>query len=233
MIFNSSIYSPNNRSPHLVYDKNGLMVEYNPNKNKFQQSENNKRDETPKREEEKKREEKRKTETAKKKKSMNAYMDKIKYQYNSQREYLHNAKNQREQGIRAVINNQISSLKSNLPQLEKDYKNSAKQAYIDFMESKKALPQQLASLGITGGVSESTLAQISTNYSNNLIGLDKDYKASVNKVMQAIEKVKAEGYKELQENESYYENKLALEAQKAEKNLFSIKQELEELLYDD
>ncbi len=233
MIFNSSIYNPNNVNPHLVYDKNGQTVEYNPNKDKFQQSTNNKRDETIKKEEEKKREEKRRNAIAKKKKSMNAYIDRIQYQYNSQREYLYNVKKQREQGIRAVMNNQISSLKSHLPQLENDYKNSAKQAYIDYMESKKVLPQQLASLGITGGVSESTLAQISTNYSNNLIGLDKDYKSSVNKVMQAIEKVKAEGYKELQENESYYENKLALEAQKAKKNIFSIKQELEELLYDD
>jgi hypothetical protein len=51
---------------------------------------------------------------------------------------------------------------------ENIYKDAAKMYYNQYLKEKKALPQQLAALGITGGAAESSLIELGNNYLSNL-----------------------------------------------------------------
>ncbi len=50
---------------------------------------------------------------------------------------------------------------------------SLRQAYIAYMLSQKNLLQQLKSLGISGGATETTLADVNNNYMNNRFGIEE------------------------------------------------------------
>ena len=50
----------------------------------------------------------------------------------------------------------------------KTYDANAKQNYINYMQSRKALPSQLNALGVRGGASESSLLRLGTTYGQNV-----------------------------------------------------------------
>lgn len=52
--------------------------------------------------------------------------------------------------------------------VDNSYKDAAKAYYNQYLKEKKALPQQLAALGITGGAAESSLIELGNNYLSNL-----------------------------------------------------------------
>lgn len=52
--------------------------------------------------------------------------------------------------------------------VDNSYKDTAKAYYNKYLKEKKALPQNLAALGITGGAAESSMIELGNNYLNNL-----------------------------------------------------------------
>ena len=71
-----------------------------------------------------------------------------------------------EQGV-----NRLAAQKTNINQNADD---NARQAYVQYMQSKKALPQQLASQGVNGGATETANLGLATTYQNNLNDINKN-----------------------------------------------------------
>ncbi len=53
-------------------------------------------------------------------------------------------------------------------EVDNTFKDNARAFYNQYLKEKKALPQNLAALGITGGAAESSLIELGNNYLNNL-----------------------------------------------------------------
>ena len=155
-----------------------------------------------------------------------AYVDRMNKYYTEQKSSLAEAKKQKDLTTRNIMETRISELNSYLPRLEKSYNDSARDAYLDYMEVKKALPEQLLNMGINGGLTESAATKLSLNYQNNLHGLKQGYKSSVGDIMSKIDRVKSDAYRELRENEKNYYDKLSDFAHKQQNDLTSLKNEL-------
>ena len=93
----------------------------------------------------------------------NAYAAAIDEQNRLLREQQELAEKQRRAAMEATINanNQAAD-------------KSLKEAYVANMLSKRNLPQQLKALGISGGASETTLADIDNTYMNNRFGIEEN-----------------------------------------------------------
>lgn len=61
--------------------------------------------------------------------------------------------------------NRLNAQKSNINQAADE---NARQAYVQYMQSQKALPQQLASQGVSGGATETANIGLQTAYQNNV-----------------------------------------------------------------
>lgn len=66
------------------------------------------------------------------------------------------------------------------------YDDSARQAYIANMQSKKNLPQQLAASGSTGGATETANLGLQTSYENNLNNINMNRANALNDIDNAI-----------------------------------------------
>lgn len=132
-------------------------------------------------------------------------------QLRQQREAAQNAYNRGMSSLNNAYNSQIGNLKSNLTdtqdQLLKQYnssrssinsdaEDSLRQAYINNMLSQKNLGQQMSAQGLTGGASESTMANMANNYGNarnaintvantNLSNLEGNYNSNLSSARQA------------------------------------------------
>lgn len=84
-------------------------------------------------------------------------------------------------------------LESQKDSIKKSYDDSARQAYIASMQSKKNLPQQLAANGITGGATETANLKLQTNYENNLNDININRVKSINDIDTAINDLKNDG----------------------------------------
>ena len=110
-----------------------------------------------------------------------------------------------------AYNEQLNSLNSNLSETKNtlldqynrsrkgimdDASSSLRQAYINKMLSQKNLGQQMSALGLSGGATESTLANMANNYSNarnainttqnnNLYNLEGNYNNNLSQAIQA------------------------------------------------
>lgn len=84
-------------------------------------------------------------------------------------------------------------LESQKDSINKSYDDSARQAYIASMQSKKNLPQQLAANGITGGATETANLKLQTNYENNLNDININRAKSINDIDTAINDLKNDG----------------------------------------
>lgn len=69
----------------------------------------------------------------------------------------------------AAINSGVSSLQQQIPGINQNYDEAARQAYINYMQAQKQLPGQLSAVGVSGqGAAESTMAQQQNAYQNTL-----------------------------------------------------------------
>ncbi len=68
----------------------------------------------------------------------------------------------------AATERTLAEIRSRIDALNQEYGRSNRQLYLDYMGSKKNLPQQLSAAGYTGGLSESSLVRLDTDYQNNL-----------------------------------------------------------------
>lgn len=89
---------------------------------------------------------------------------------------LNNSMKMRKNALKSNYDSSLESLKSDYDfssgNINSNAENSLKQAYVNNMMSQKNLKQKLASQGLTGGATESTLARLLNAYGNNRNNID-------------------------------------------------------------
>ena len=105
--------------------------------------------------------------------------NKLKEAYDRQEELL------REQNRLAVEQgtNRLNAQKSNINQAADE---NARQAYVQYMQSQKALPQQLASQGVSGGATETANLGLQTAYQNNVNAINQNKANRLQEIDNAI-----------------------------------------------
>lgn len=122
------------------------------------------------------------------------------YEDNPYASYLEDLQNRYDEQQRAIEEknrlaiqqgtNRLNSQKTNINQAADD---NARQAYIQFMQSQKALPQQLASQGATGGATETANLGIQTTYQNNVNAINQNKANRLQEIDNAIVDLKNTG----------------------------------------
>lgn len=122
------------------------------------------------------------------------------YEDNPYASYLEDLQNRYDEQQRAIEEknrlaiqqgtNRLNSQKTNINQAADD---NARQAYIQFMQSQKALPQQLASQGATGGATETANLGIQTAYQNNVNAINQNKANRLQEIDNAIVDLKNTG----------------------------------------
>ena len=79
--------------------------------------------------------------------------------------------------------NRLNAQKSNINQAADE---NARQAYVQFMQSQKALPQQLAVQGASGGATETAQLGLQTNYQNNVNSINQNKANRLQEIDNAI-----------------------------------------------
>lgn len=98
-----------------------------------------------------------------------------------------------EAAIQKQVDLLVSQIEANRPKYQQEYENNAQMAYIQNMLAKRDLPQQLAALGITGGLSESSLLGLDAEYGNALTGYKRDFDNQMTGLDQQIAEARMQG----------------------------------------
>jgi hypothetical protein len=77
--------------------------------------------------------------------------------------------------------------------VDKTYNDASRSAYINYMQNQRALPQQLATAGITGGAAESSMIQSQSNYQSSLNSVNEQRAKAMNDINTAITDLKNSG----------------------------------------
>ena len=62
------------------------------------------------------------------------------------------------------------------------FNDTQRQNYVQYMQNKKDLPEQLARMGVTGGASETSALRAQTNYENNFNNVEKARNARIGEI---------------------------------------------------
>ena len=111
---------------------------------------------------------------------------------------------QNEAATQQRIQQTISSIKGNQTDINDAYKEAQRQAYINQALQRNQTADYLAANGYTGGMAESTLAQLQTNYENNRRNATSERDAALRQNEQLIAQARASGNMELAELASNY-----------------------------
>lgn len=88
--------------------------------------------------------------------------------YNSNVGNKYKAMNEQISNMNAsAVKQGIDNIEAQRDNIVKGYEDQARQNYIAYKQSEKALPQQMASQGLTGGMTETSNLQLATNYQTN------------------------------------------------------------------
>lgn len=90
-------------------------------------------------------------------------------------------------------------------EVDNTFKDNAKAFYNQYLKEKKALPQNLAALGITGGAAESSMIELGNNYLNNL----NQAQIQKNQAIAELEAEKAGAVANAEMNKANAENDIA------------------------
>lgn len=93
---------------------------------------------------------------------------------------------QQEAAQRAAVNQAINQLSGQKGDVEQSYDDLYRQLYLDRRMAEKNMPQQLAAMGISGGLSESTLLGTQTAYTDALRQGEQEKLGTLNDIDQAI-----------------------------------------------
>jgi hypothetical protein len=109
-----------------------------------------------------------------------------------------------EQRKQAAINQGVNTLSAQKPVLEQQYQDAAQQAYIQMMQSRKALPQVMGAQGLSGGLSESSLVDLDATYGQNLNALRQQRDQGLAGIDSDIANLRASGDLSLADTASQY-----------------------------
>jgi len=92
-----------------------------------------------------------------------------------------------------AVNQGVDRLNSQRSNINQGFDENARQAYVSSMQAKNALPQQLASQGINGGATETSMLGLNTNYENNLNSINTNRQNSLLDIDNSIIDLKNSG----------------------------------------
>ncbi len=120
--------------------------------------------------------------------------------YNPYEEELNNVKQayadyqkQIEEQNRLAVQQGTERLEAQKSTVNQAAEDNARQAYIMQMQAKKALPQQLAGQGVTGGTTETANLGIQTTYQNTLNDINRNKVNAIQEIDNAITDLKTTG----------------------------------------
>lgn len=93
---------------------------------------------------------------------------------------------QQEAAQRAAVSQAVNQLSGQKGDVEQSYDDLYRQLYLDRRMAEKNMPQQLAAMGISGGLSESTLLGTQTAYTDALRQGEQEKLGTLNDIDQAI-----------------------------------------------
>lgn len=93
----------------------------------------------------------------------------------------------------AAVEQAVNSLTSQKSDIEQSYDDLYRQLYLDRRRAEKNLPQQLAAMGISGGLTESTALGLQTDYTDALRQGEQEKLSTLNSLDQAISDAKLTG----------------------------------------
>lgn len=67
-------------------------------------------------------------------------------------------------------------------EINTNYDNTQRQNYVQYMQNKRDLPEQMARMGVNGGSSETSAIRSQTNYENNYNNVERSRGADINKI---------------------------------------------------
>ena len=94
---------------------------------------------------------------------------------------------------RLAVEQGTNRLNAQKDTINKAAEDNARQAYIMQMQAKKALPQQLAGQGATGGTTDTANLGIQTTYQNNMNDINKNKVNAIQEIDNAIADLKTTG----------------------------------------
>ena len=122
---------------------------------------------------------------------------------------LGQSKSAAEDALEAQIDRAVARMEAQRPKIQQQYEDSQRQAYIQSMQAKKNLPQQMAAMGMTGGAAESSMLDLENQYGNARNGYQQSYNNALEDLDAQINDVYASGVENQAALEQQYRQLLA------------------------
>lgn len=111
---------------------------------------------------------------------------------------------------RAAVDAGITTLQGQIPLINQGAYGQTTDAYVRNEQAKAAMPQQMAAMGNTGGMSESSMIGVNANYQNMINGITQEKQNALNGIQGDIARLQSEGDMNLanqlaQSSDKYYE----------------------------
>lgn len=100
---------------------------------------------------------------------------------------------QQEAANRAAVEQAVNELSGQKTGIEQSYDDLYRQLYLDRRRAEKNLPQQMAAMGITGGLAEGSALGLQTNYTDALRQGEIEKQGTLNDIDQAIANARLTG----------------------------------------
>jgi hypothetical protein len=107
-------------------------------------------------------------------------------QYNQLKEAYEKQEEMLREQNRLAVEQGVNRLESQKYNVNQSADENARQAYIQYMQSQKALPQQLASQGVSGGATETANLGLQTAYQNNVNAINQNKANRLQEIDNAI-----------------------------------------------
>lgn len=135
------------------------------------------------------------------------------------------------EALRQQVEQGVSGIYAQKEPLEAQLRKSAQQLYIANMQGKKALPQQMAAQGLTGGASESANLALETTFGDGLSGLLEYYNQAIAQLDRDAANLRASGNLQQAQNASEFAKQLAQYAYETQQRLLEVQSQKELAAY--
>lgn len=149
----------------------------------------------------------------------------------SYEEALRQAQEAAAEALRQQVEQGVSDIYAQKEPLESQLRKSAQQLYIANMQGKKALPQQMAAQGLTGGASESANLALETTFGDGLSGLLEYYNQAIAQLDRDAANLRASGNLQQAQNVAEFAKQLAQYAYETQQRLLEVQSQKELAAY--
>lgn len=114
-----------------------------------------------------------------------------------------------EEALELQIEQAVAQMERQKPQVEESHQDAQRQAYIQQMQAKKNLGQQMSAMGMTGGATESSMLNLENNYGSQRAAYTRDRDQALRDIDYQIGDTQAQGAINAAQLEAQYQQALA------------------------